>query len=565
MQMDKEIANRTINLLSSVELAEVSALVAEIVQSLTKSPSVAVILWDPDLESLSDRFVYGSPNQNINQFMGAYCDEFRPDGGEIDEIAEDAFTVSIPEQFRPLYCYQIKRSGTLCACVLFALKEPIERQTLLEQFNCYPLVTALSHAWELRELQKENTRLRDSYDQLEDKTSMLEEQTRKLIHDLTARDTIRTRHVERERLVYSISNVVRSYVDIQKVLETTVERIGATFGVSHCLLLRPIDTTDQLSVYEYTRSSSSVKDLFLTPEGTAFTETALKKVTPHDLGDPDLDDQQIYDRSFLRSLGIRSGLIVPLVMRDRVLGVLFLQDCAEPRAWSIDDISLIGSLADQVSVAIENAELHQEKERQAITDGLTGIANRRSFNATIAREFERAKRYEQSLSLVLIDLDFLKVINDTFGHQVGDEAIKEIGRMLRQYSRTIDLAARYGGEEFCLLLPNTDIVMAEQLAERLRKLIEDVHIEGPGHISASLGVASYPIHALDPDTLFRKADEALYEAKQAGRNLVKVASSQQEGSQRLTDENGSKQPGKIQDRQIVDVDAKESSGTNVSK
>lgn len=175
-------------------------------------------------------------------------------------------------------------------------------------------------------------------------------------------------------------------------------------------------------------------------------------------------------------------------------------------------------------MAIENAELHQEKERQAVTDGLTGIANRRSFGETLAREFERAKRYEQPLSLVVIDMDFLKVINDSFGHQIGDEAIRQIGRILKQSSRSIDLAARYGGEEFCLLLPNTEIKMAEQFAERLRRLINDVHIEGPGHISASMGVASYPLHASDPDALFRKADEALYEAKQAGRNLVKVVS-----------------------------------------
>ena len=105
-----------------------------------------------------------------------------------------------------------------------------------------------------------------------------------------------------------------------------------------------------------------------------------------------------------------------------------------PRDWSIDDISLVESLADQISVAIENAELHMEQERQAVTDGLTGIANRRSFNRTLAREFERARRYEQYLSLIILDLDYLKVINDTFGHQVGDEAIKSIAGILKQSS-----------------------------------------------------------------------------------------------------------------------------------
>jgi diguanylate cyclase (GGDEF)-like protein len=216
-------------------------------------------------------------------------------------------------------------------------------------------------------------------------------------------------------------------------------------------------------------------------------------------------------------------------MRNRVLGVLFLQDCVQPRDWSIDDVSMIGSLADNLSVAIENAELHQERERQAVTDGLTGVANRRSFNENFTREFERARRYGETLSLVMIDLDFLKKINDTYGHQAGDEAIKMIGKMLRQSSRSIDTAARYGGEEFCLLLPNTEIDMAEQLADRLRRLINEEQIEGPGRISASLGVASYPLHADNEEALFQRADEALYAAKQGGRNQVKVATAAAEG------------------------------------
>jgi diguanylate cyclase (GGDEF)-like protein len=195
----------------------------------------------------------------------------------------------------------------------------------------------------------------------------------------------------------------------------------------------------------------------------------------------------------------------------------------EARAWSIDDISLIGSLADHLSVAIENAELHQERERQAVIDGLTGVANRRSFNEMLAREYERARRYEHPLSLVMIDLDHLKKINDTYGHQAGDEAIRAIGTVLRQSSRSVDLPARYGGEEFCVLLPNTEIDMAEQLAERLRRLINEVEIPQVGLISASIGVATFPQHADEPDILLKRADEALYVAKQAGRNQVKTS------------------------------------------
>jgi diguanylate cyclase (GGDEF)-like protein len=522
MQSKSDIASQTISLLSSADLEKVCANIAKLVQSLTGSPFLAVVIWDGDMETLSDRFVFGSEDNRFKKFLEAFCDRFQPAKEAIRQIGETAGVSELSADWEPLFCYQINQGDELCALMLFKGEKLSDEKMLLKVLEAYPFAIALSRAFQMREMKRENERLRNSYEEIEDKTMLLEEQTRKLIHDLTARDLIRTKHVERERLVYSISNVVRSFVNIQKVLETTVERIGATFAVSRCLLLKAVEGFEQLSVFEYVQSAESVKDLFSTDSGIAFAKVALSSSHPHELVGPTFSDQTVYERLFLTELGIKSGLIVPLVMRDQALGVLFLQDCAEIRHWSIDDISLLGSLADQVSVAIENAELHQEKERQAVTDALTGIANRRSFGDTLAREFERAKRYEQPLSLVVIDLDFLKVINDSFGHQVGDEAIRQIGRILKQSSRSIDLAARYGGEEFCLLLPNTEVNMAEQFAERLRRLINDVHIAGPGHISASMGVASFPAHALDPDTLFRKADEALYEAKQAGRNLVKV-------------------------------------------
>jgi diguanylate cyclase (GGDEF)-like protein len=170
-------------------------------------------------------------------------------------------------------------------------------------------------------------------------------------------------------------------------------------------------------------------------------------------------------------------------------------------------------------------------------DGLTGVFNRRAFTEALHKEFERARRYEHTLSLIIVDLDFLKKINDNFGHMAGDEAIRAIGQVLRQSSRSIDFCARYGGEEFCLLLPNTEIDMAEQLAERLRRLINEIEVEGYGNISASLGVASFPLHCDSADDLFHKADEALYCAKQGGRNCVKVSTAQGSGHKSGESEN----------------------------
>jgi diguanylate cyclase (GGDEF)-like protein len=524
MDSNSDVTNNAIRLLSSIDLDEVAAIVADVLLQLSPYRALAVLMWDEDLERFGERFVFGPDKKDFLKVAESYADSYEQTEVEelqLEELDTEEIGSSLNKNLLPIHLCWIKNGQAVCACLLIAGE--IENADEVEQhLGRYPLGLALHNAWQYRELSHENNRLRGQYEEIEDKTSVMEDQTRKLIHDITARDAMRTKQVERERLVYWISNAVRSSVQIREVLETTVNKIGTTIGVSRCLLLHAV--TDELEIFEFTGPlTEPVRNLFLLEEGSAFAKIAFTRTSPHDLEDPDSDSQSDYDQNFLRKLGFRSGLIVPLVIRDRVLGVMFLQDCLQPREWSIDDVSLIGSLADNLAVAIENAELHQERERQAVTDGLTGIANRRSFNDNLSREFERARRYHESLSLIMVDLDHLKKINDTYGHQAGDEAIKTIGRVLKHSSRSIDLAARYGGEEFCLLLPNTELDMAEQLAERLRRLINEVSIDGVGNITASLGVASYPVHADNPDSLFQKADEALYVAKQAGRNNVKVA------------------------------------------
>lgn len=531
MQSAVDISNRITRLLSSIELEQALNSVAEIITEVVSPHAIAILIWDHDLESFEEKFLHGPKKKDLAKLVERFVNEEMPAlEKRLIEIDLDDLGVSLGKDMDPVYCHPVLKNGELCALILIANPSTAEEDELLEELAPYPFADSLANGWEHRELQRENQRLRSQYEELEERFGMLEEQTMKLIRDVTSRDALRTRQTERERLVYWISNAVRKSLHIQEVLETTVEKIGTTIGVSRCLIIRAVDTSERFNVFEWHQEKTpSCKNLFLSDLGFEFSEQALSSTYPHDLVDPAFDTQSKYNKDFLSQFDIRSGLIVPLVLRERVLGVLFLQDCVQPRDWSIDDVSMIGSLADNLSVAIENAELHQERERQAVTDGLTGVANRRSFNETFTREFERARRYGETLSLVLIDLDFLKKINDTYGHQVGDEAIKTIGKTLRQSCRSIDSAARYGGEEFCLLLPNTEIEMAEQLADRLCRLINEQEIEGPGTISASLGVASYPMHADNEETLFQRADEALYAAKQAGRNQVKIASPAPDG------------------------------------
>jgi len=187
--------------------------------------------------------------------------------------------------------------------------------------------------------------------------------------------------------------------------------------------------------------------------------------------------------------------------------------------------TLAQSLSAQASIALENARLHGIVQRQAITDELTELANRRYFMEKLETELRRAERFDEPLALVFADLDDFKRVNDRFGHHVGDEVLRAFADVLRKRVRTIDLGARLGGEEFAVLLIETDLKGAEALAESLRVAVEalEVRIVGgpPVHITASFGIAAYPqTHAADE--LMTAADLALYRAKREGKNRVSV-------------------------------------------
>lgn len=189
----------------------------------------------------------------------------------------------------------------------------------------------------------------------------------------------------------------------------------------------------------------------------------------------------------------------------------------------------------QAVVSIENIGLHERVAEQAVTDDLTGIPNHRHFNGWIEQELARIERFGGELSLVLVDIDNFKEVNDTYGHLLGDRVLEEMGRLLRIESRGIDLAARYGGEEFVLALPETSLDGAVEVAERLRRRIERTRVptdvEGPPiEVTASLGVANLPADAGEIRSLISAADEALYDAKRAGKNQVSRADSIVTGS-----------------------------------
>ena len=196
------------------------------------------------------------------------------------------------------------------------------------------------------------------------------------------------------------------------------------------------------------------------------------------------------------------------------------------REFSDGEKDLFNYLASQAAVSIENVDLHETVQRQAVTDELTGLFNHRRFQEVMAVEVERAKRFEQTLGLIMLDIDDFKSVNDHYGHLQGDQVLREVANVLRDSSREIDEPARYGGEEMAIALPQTDLDGATQFAERLRQRIEDLEIplvngNGIVKITASFGAAALPQSAAsDKDALVAAADSALYRAKRLGKNRV---------------------------------------------
>ncbi len=234
---------------------------------------------------------------------------------------------------------------------------------------------------------------------------------------------------------------------------------------------------------------------------------------------PRLTDEQINDT--LSNIHSKIFAVVPIHNGKENFGCAVVTSGRDNMTDT--EINFLSLFANQIELAITVADLFQEVKKQAITDPLTGIFNRRYFEDNIVKEAERALRLKQPFSIIAMDLDFLKKINDTYGHQYGDTAIKTIAGVLKKEARSIDIPARIGGEEFDLLLAGVDSKGALTAAERIRKAIESQVIETIGGVTASIGVATFLEHSDRIDELIELADQAMYKAKLNGRNRVEIA------------------------------------------
>jgi two-component system, cell cycle response regulator len=255
------------------------------------------------------------------------------------------------------------------------------------------------------------------------------------------------------------------------------------------------------------------------PDNGGLVACAVRLGAPLPGRDLSLTDAVVFDEES-RLKGLASMKVVPLRAGEHVLGTLVL-GARRAGAYPADAVRQLEIVAMQAADSVQRARLFDETERLATTDGLTGLVNHRTFQARLDDHLAQALRYGKKLSLLLTDIDHFKVVNDTYGHPVGDLVLKGVARLLQSEARTTDVAARYGGEEFALVMPETDAAGAHRMAERIRVKVAAATFrceQGELRVTLSIGIATFPGDGRRKAELVELADAGLYHAKRHGRN-----------------------------------------------
>ncbi|UCE78935.1 MAG: diguanylate cyclase [Nitrospiraceae bacterium] len=333
-------------------------------------------------------------------------------------------------------------------------------------------------------------------------------------------------------VVVELTNMISSTLDPNEVLFSIVQKIAEVMPVSRCSIIR-VDWIHRYAYVIATVEDPQAKGLKLNLKKYPEIIAALKSKKPVLIEDTDKDPRMQEVRDLIIPLGIRSILVVPILLRDKVIGTLFLRTSRTDHVFSDNEVKLLNAIGTASANALYNAflfeQIEDEKtrlEKLSITDYLTGVYNVRYFYHRSIEEFSRSERYNLPASCLMLDIDHFKKINDTCGHKVGDKVLKEFAQVLKKGIRKSDVLARYGGEEFILLLPQTPPDGAFKEAERLRNMISRHnfrYLKGRKKITVSIGLASYPHdNVKEHEDLITFADDALFKAKNSGRNKVVI-------------------------------------------
>ena len=352
-----------------------------------------------------------------------------------------------------------------------------------------------------------------------------------------------SRRVGQEQLLRMLTARMRESLDFETILSATVAGIKAVFNADRAVIFKILANGDRRIAQQTTHPNYPTITNAMIPAGPLPADylAHLRQ------GQPSLHNA-IADEpwpaaiaAFLRRIEVKSAMVAPIAHpfggnRQPVWGILVVHACGEPRQWQPFEANMLQHFGDQLTTALHQAELYrqlqaanQKLDRLAKVDSLTQLANRRWLDSYLQQEWQRLAREHKPLSIVLADVDFFKVYNDTYGHAAGDQCLAEIANAIRQgVRRPADLAARYGGEEFALVLPDTDQEGAVRVVQLVRHHLQTLglpHGASPSGdtITLSFGIATQvPTSGPPADSLLKAADQALYAAKAAGRNQYQI-------------------------------------------
>ncbi len=331
------------------------------------------------------------------------------------------------------------------------------------------------------------------------------------------------RTVEQLAAFNDIAKALTSTLEVDQVLTLIGQKVSGLLGAGRWSLL--LEGGDGLLHFEICvgPGSERLKPLTVKPgEGIAGTVFSSRrpKLVANVRSDPDFAPR--FDEE--TQLSTFSALAVPLIARDRVLGVLELVNGEEMAPFTEDDLRAAAAIADFAAIAIENARNFKRVQELTQVDEHTGLYNVRRLHQSLEAEMKRCQRFGRPMSVLFLDIDKFKAVNDSRGHLAGSKALKLVGELLAASTRGVDSAFRYGGDEFALLLletgPAEAMVAAQRILAAFRAATFDVGGGGPLPLTVSIGAASFPDHALTAIALLEAADRAMYRAKAAGRDGV---------------------------------------------
>jgi diguanylate cyclase (GGDEF)-like protein len=333
--------------------------------------------------------------------------------------------------------------------------------------------------------------------------------------------------IERLSLFHEIGKALASTLDLQKILQTVMEKISDLLQPDTWSLLMLDDAAQELH-FEIAigAGADKLKDVKL-KVGEGIAGWVAQTGEPVLVEDVKRDPRFTSRIDEVTQIDTRSVVCVPIKGKEKVLGVIELVNCLGRESFRAEDIPILKSLADYAAIALENARYVQRIHELTITDDCTALYNARHLNFVLDAEIYRSTRYGYEFSVIFLDLDHFKQVNDTYGHLVGSKLLWMIGDLIKGHLRLIDYAFRYGGDEFVVLLPQTTKQNSLMVVRRLKDLLNSKLFFGDEglniKVTASFGVASFPADGRTRRELLRMADEAMYLVKNTTRNSIAVA------------------------------------------